>query len=263
MDLQLNGKVFLVTAGSKGLGLATARQLSREGAYVSICARGKAGVDEAVKSISEETGNPVFGTVADVRSAKQIERVVDATVMQFGGLDGAVINAGGPPSGNFTDLTAEDWEQAIELTLMSAVHLAYAVVPQLKVGGGGSILSIQSFTVKHPLDNLILSNALRMAVIGMLKSMANELGPQNIRVNAILPGLTYTGRVAQLMNDRAEKNGTTPEAELTKATASIPMRRSGDVEEFGKLAAFLLSPAVAFIHGAAIPFDGGATAAPL
>lgn len=262
MDLQLAGKVFLVTAASKGLGRAAALQLAREGAQVAICARGKDVFDTA-EAITAETGQPAFGIQADLTNPEQIERMVASTVMHFGGLDGAVINAGGPPPGGFDDFAPQDWEAAINLTLMSAVHLVYAIVPQLRIGGGGSLVTIQSYSVKHPIDNLILSNSIRMAVIGLMKSLANELGPQGIRVNAILPGITYTDRVVQLMNARAEKNGTTPEAELEKATAGIPLRRSGTVEEFGKAVAFLLSPAAGYIHGAALPFDGGATASPL
>ncbi len=125
--------------------------------------------------------------------------------------------------------------------------------------GNGSIVAIESISVKQPIDNLILSNSLRMAVIGMLKSMANELGPKGIRINSINPTFTWTGRVSQLLENRAQKNGTTVEVEAEKVTETIPLRRMGDVDEFGRAVAFLASPAVSFIHGHALMFDGGAT----
>lgn len=258
MDLRLTDKVALVTASSKGLGKATARQFALEGARVVMCARSDA-LETAATEIREETGGEVATIRADVTVQKDVERLVKTTLDIFGRIDVLVVNAGGPPSGNFLDLTPDDWEAAANLTLMSAVRLCYAVVPTMLEQGSGSIVAIESISVKQPIDNLILSNAVRMAVIGMLKSMANELGPQGIRVNSINPTFTWTGRVEKLLTDRAKKNGTTLDQETAKVTATVPLRRMGDVEEFGRAVAWLASPAASFIHGHALMFDGGAT----
>ena len=262
MNLQLAGKVALVTAASRGLGKAAARQLALEGAQVAICAR-SAAIDESAAEISRETGVEVLTLRADLTDQKDISGLVQKTLDHFGRIDILVINAGGPPSGNFLDLAPDDWSKAVNLTLMSAVRLCYAVVPHMLGRESGSIVAIESISVKQPIDNLILSNSLRMAVIGMLKSMANELGPRGIRINSINPTFTWTGRVEQLLADRAAKNDSTVEEETAKVAASIPLRRMGLVEEFGKAVAWLASPAAAFIHGHALMFDGGMTRTPL
>jgi 3-oxoacyl-[acyl-carrier protein] reductase len=146
---------------------------------------------------------------------------------------------------------------------MSAVRLCYAVVPHMLARGSGSIVTTQSYSVKQPIDNLILSNSLRMAVIGLMKSLANELGPKGIRVNSINPAWTWTERVDQLMHDRAARAGTTAKQEASKITVAVPLGRMGTVEEFGQAIAWLASPAASFVHGHALMFDGGATKASL
>lgn len=256
MDLQLDGKVALVTAASKGLGKASAKALAREGARVAICARSDV-LDMAAAEIRQETGVEVLAVRADLTRPDDIKRYVQTSLDHFGRIDILVTNAGGPKPGNFLDLSPEDWQEATELTLMSAIRLCYAVVPTMLDQGSGSIVAIESVSVKQPIDNLILSNSIRMAVIGLLKSMANELGPRGIRVNSINPTFTRTGRVAQLLENRAATKGTTVEAEAAQVAATIPLGRMGDVEEFGKAVAFLASPAVSFIHGHALMFDGG------
>jgi len=257
MDLQLANQVTLVTASSKGLGKAAARQFAREGARLVMCARSDR-LEQSASEIREETGVDVVTVRADVTVQEDIDRLVDLTLSTFGQIDILVVNAGGPPSGNFLDFKPSDWEAAANLTLMSAVRLCYAVVPHMLDQGAGSIVAIESISVKQPIDNLILSNSLRMAVIGMLKSMANELGPKGIRINSINPTFTWTERVEQLLNDRAAKNGTTLEQEIAKVNKTIPLRRMGDVEEFGRAVAWIASPAASFIHGHALLFDGGA-----
>ena len=257
MDLQLNNKVALVTASSKGLGKAAARQFAREGARLVMCARSDR-LEKSATEIREETGVDVVTVRADVTVQEDVDRLVKLTLANFGQIDILVVNAGGPPSGNFLDFRPKDWEAAANLTLMSAVRLCYAFVPHMMEQGSGSIVAIESISVKQPVDNLILSNSLRMAVIGMLKSMANELGPIGIRINSINPTFTWTERIEQLMNDRAAKNGTTMEQEIAKVKDSIPLRRMGNVEEFGRTVAWLASPAASFIHGHALLFDGGA-----
>ena len=262
MDLQLTGKVALVTAASKGLGKAAARQFALEGANVAICSRSEL-VQETARQITQECGAEVLAVEADMRSQKAIDRLVRLTIERFGRIDILIINAGGPPAGRFLDLTPDDWSKAIELTVMSAVRLGYAVVPYMLEIGSGSIVAIESISIKQPIDNLILSNSLRLAVIGMLKSMANELGPKGIRVNSINPTFTWTERVEHLLADRVEKNDSTIEEEMAKAAAEIPLGRMGSTDEFGQAVAWLASPAASYIHGHALMFDGGMTSSPL
>jgi 3-oxoacyl-[acyl-carrier protein] reductase len=262
MDLQLAGKVALVTAASKGLGKAAARQLALEGAEVAICARSDL-LLETAHEIGRESGSEVLALQADVTSQEAVDNLVQSTVDRFGQIDILVINAGGPPPGNFLDLGPEDWSKAAELTLMSAVYLCYATVPHMLERGSGSIVAIESISVKQPIDNLILSNSLRMAVIGMLKSMANELGPKGIRINSINPTFTWTERVEQLLASRAAGSESTVEEEAAKVAVNIPLGRMGLVQEFGQAVAWLASPAASFIHGHALMFDGGMTRSPL
>jgi 3-oxoacyl-[acyl-carrier protein] reductase len=257
MDLGLRDQVALVAAASRGLGKAAALALASEGAKLSICSRTDQ-IDTAAEEIHQETGAEVLAIRADVTKPSDIENLVDKTLERFGQVDILIINAGGPPAGLFVDLTPHDWEAAIQLTLMSAVRLCDAVIPHMLERGSGSIVTSQSVTVKQPLDNLILSNSLRMAVIGLMKSLANELGPKGIRVNSINPSWTGTERVDELMKDRAQRSGMSIEQETAKVAASIPLGRMGNVEEFGRSIAWLASPAASFIHGHALMFDGGA-----
>lgn len=262
MDLGLDGKVALVTAASKGLGRAAARALALEGAGVAICARSEQ-LQVAAEDIRKETGSEVLPIVADLMEPEDIRRLVDRTLDEFGQIDILISNAGGPPPGSFLDLSPADWEAGIALTLMSTVRLCYAVAPHMVERGAGSIVTNQSYSVKQPIDNLILSNSIRMAVIGLTKSLANELGPMGIRVNSINPAWTWTGRVEQLMKDRAERGGTSVEEQAGRVTEVVPLGRMGTVEEYGQTIAWLASPAASFIHGHALMFDGGAVRAPL
>lgn len=262
MDLGLKGKTALVTAASRGLGRAAAESLAREGARLAICSRSEQ-IHVAADEIQRATGSQVLAYQIDLGSGAQVERFVAQAAEALGQVDILVANAGGPPPGAFLALSPIEWDAAFQGTVMSAVRLCYAVVPAMVRRGSGSIVFCQSYSVKQPLDNLILSNALRMAVIGLAKSLANELGPQGIRVNSLNPAWTYTERVDQLMQDRAARSGSTPQAEIERITASIPLRRMGTAEEFGDTVAWLASPAAAFVHGHALFFDGGATQAPL
>ena len=262
MDLQLKDKVALVTAASKGLGKAAALEFAREGAKVVICARSDA-LEDTAEEILQETGGDVLAVHADVTKQADIDHLVTATLEKYGRIDILILNAGGPPPGSFLSLTPDDWESAFELTVMSAVRLCYAVVPHMVARGSGSIVTTQSYSVKQPIDNLILSNSLRMAVIGMIKSLANELGSKGIRVNSINPSWTWTDRVEQLMTDRATRSGKSVQEESANVASVIPLERMGTTEEFGQAIVWLASPAASFIHGHALMFDGGATKASL
>lgn len=262
MDLGLQGKKALVVAATKGLGFATARQLVQEGAHVAICGRVPGRVDEAVRRLKEAGGGEtaVVGFVTDVTSSAQIQQLVQESVSALGGLDILVTNAGGPPGGTFDSTPIEAWEQAFHLTLMSVTHLVKASLPHLRQSSAASILTITSISVKQPIAGLLLSNAIRPAVVGLTKGLAQELGPEGIRVNSILPGWTATERVEEIMAYRAAQNGTTAEIEAAKITSTIPMRRMGRPEEFGRVAAFLVSPAASYVTGAMLQVDGGSYA---
>ena len=257
MDLELAGKVALVTASSKGLGRAAALALAREGAKVSICARSEQ-LELTAEDIREASGSEVLAVRTDLTKPDDIDHLIKSTLDHFGRLDILIINAGGPPPGSFMELNPEDWQTSIQLTLMSAVHLLYGCLPSMLEQGSGSIVTTQSYSVKQPIDNLVLSNSIRMAVIGLMKSLANELGPKGIRVNSINPAWTWTKRVEQLMQDRAERSGRSFDEEAARVTEVVPLGRMGTVEEFGQAIAWLASPAASFIHGHALMFDGGA-----
>jgi 3-oxoacyl-[acyl-carrier protein] reductase len=257
MDLGLDDKVALVTAASKGLGRAVASRLAEEGAHVAICARGEEHLAATSAEIEAQTDRQVLPIQADVSNPKAADALVKATIERFGRLDILVTSAGGPPPGQFLDLTPEDWETAVRLTLMSAVRLLYTAVPVMQEQGEGSILAITSVTVKQPLPNLVLSNSLRLSIIGLIKTLADELAPFGIRVNGICPGWTRTDRVDQLLRDRATRKLTTAEEEAAQIAIDIPMGRMGTPEEFARAAAFLVSPAASYITGVSLLVDGG------
>ncbi len=258
MDLGLRNARVLVTAASQGLGAATARQFSREGATVVISSRDLGTLQATASSIVEETGNPVFTVAADVSDPEAVKRLLTNAVEMLGGLDVLVINAGGPPAGMFESFDLATWSQAINLTLLSAVALVQAALPALKQSNIPDVLTVVSISVKQPIDNLTLSNAIRPAVVGLMKTLSIELGSHGIRFNSILPGTIHTGRIDQLMAARAARSGATPEEELAKVSSTIPLGRVGQPSEFANVAVFLCSPAASYVNGVALPVDGGA-----
>jgi len=262
MDLGITGKVAMVAAASKGLGKAAAMELAREGAHVSICARGPQ-IAQVAEEIRQSTRSKVLGVQADLAKAEDIDRFIRATLTEFGSIDILVLNAGGPPPGGFLDLKPDAWETAFELTVMSAVRLCRGVIPHMLESGGGSIVAIQSYSVKQPVEGLILSNSLRLAVVSLMESLSQEFGPKGIRVNWINPYFTRTERVEQLLADRAARKGSTVEQEATEITRVVPLGRMGTVEEFGRAVAFLAAPASEGISGHGLMFDGGAVKTPL
>jgi 3-oxoacyl-[acyl-carrier protein] reductase len=263
MDLMLDGKTALICAASRGLGYATALVLAEEGAKLSICSRHSDAIRAAADKITDTTGADVLPVAADLTKSADIARLVQATIEEYGGIDLAFLNIGGPIPGNFIDLTPKDWETAIRLTLNSVIELAYAIVPIMRQQKRGSLLVNTSVSVKEPQDNLILSNSLRMAVVGLVKSLSNEVGPDNIRVNAIAPGLTRTERIDQLFKVRMEDSGRSMDEEIAAATANVPLRRIANPVEYGRVAAFLLSPAASYITGVTLLVDGGMSSAAL
>lgn len=257
MELGLRGAKVLVTAASQGLGAATARQFSLEGALVVINSRSLDALQETASQINAESGNPVYTLAADVTDAKAAERLVKNAAEMLNGLDILVTNAGGPPRGTIDDFDIAAWEQATRLTLLSAVSLVRAALPYLRKSQRAAILAVVSASAKQPSTDAILTNAIRPAVVGLMKTLSQELAADGIRANSILPGSINTARTGVIMNARAAKNGTSAESELERAAADIPMQRFGTVEEFANTAVFLCSPAAGFINGVALPVDGG------
>jgi 3-oxoacyl-[acyl-carrier protein] reductase len=263
MNLGLTNLRVFVVAASRGLGAATARRFSQEGAHVAICSRSAANVQATAERIQAATGNPVTALAGDVSQPETAADLVVQAAQALGGLDILVTNAGGPPAGAFDTLDMAAWEKATQLTLFSAASLIKAALPYLRQSEHAAVLTITSYSAKQPIPGLLLSNSLRGAVIGMTKTLANELGPDGIRVNSIMPGWTQTERVDELMAARANQKGTTPAAEIDAQTASIPLARMAQPEEFANVAVFLCSPAASYVHGAMIPVDGGAIQAAL
>jgi 3-oxoacyl-[acyl-carrier protein] reductase len=262
MDLGLKDKVALVVASSTGLGFAAALELAKDGAKVALCGRTQSSLDAAVARIKAELGEEtaVAAFTTDVTDPAQNEKLIADTAAHFGGLDILITNAGGPSGGTFDTLDIEAWDQAYNLTLMSAVRLIKYALPHLRQSKAASILTITSISTKQPIAGLLLSNVMRPAVAGVTKTLSQELAPENIRVNSILPGWTATERVNHIFEYRAEQNGTDLEFERSKVTSTIPLGRMADPAEFGRVAAFLSSPAASYITGGMILVDGGSYA---
>jgi 3-oxoacyl-[acyl-carrier protein] reductase len=248
MDLGLRDRVYIVTGGSSGLGLATAEALTADGARVVLSARTAGPLAQAADRLGP--GRAVW-VAADNADPQAPQRLVTAAEQAFGRLDGALISVGGPPSGPVTQISAQAWQSAFESIFLGAVRLAVTVAGALRAGG--SIAFVLSTSVRSPLPDLAISNGLRPGLAGVAKSLADELGPSGIRVNGLLPGRVETARVREL--DARAGDPATVAAQLSQR---IPLRRYGRPLEFGQVAAFVLSPAAAFVTGAMIPVDGGA-----
>jgi 3-oxoacyl-[acyl-carrier protein] reductase len=257
MDLGLHGAKALVCGSSRGLGYATARVLAAEGALVAINGRKADRLEEAARALRAETSTKVFPLAGDISTREGPTAIVAAAREAMGGIDILVTNSGGPPPGRFDELPDAAWQTAYELLVMSTVRLVRAALPALRASDRASVLAVTSYAIKQPLPNLILSNALRAAVAGMMKSLALELGDEGIRFNCILPAWTDTERVQQLMQDRALRAGTSAEDETRKQAAESPLGRLGRADEFGRAAAFLCSPAASYITGLMLTVDGG------
>lgn len=257
MDLGLKGKVAFVAGASKGLGRAVAEELAAEGASLIICARNAETLKTVGEKIAETSGVEVLPVAADVSIPEDVAKAVQSGIEKFGRIDILVTNAGGPPAGQFENLSREMWETATHLTLNSVLELTRAVLPGMKERRWGRILNITSIAVKQPVDNLMLSNSLRAAVTGFARTLANETATHGITVNNILPGYTRTERIEELAKAASEREGISAAEAAAKWEAEIPMKRLGEPREFAALAAFLVSERASYITGTSIPVDGG------
>jgi 3-oxoacyl-[acyl-carrier protein] reductase len=262
MSLDVADDVALVTASSSGLGRASAAVLAEENANVVLNGRDEDRLDEAVAELDALGAGSVVGVAGDLTRTDDIDALVTATVEEFGGLDHLVTSAGGPPSGPFMGTDDEDWYHAFDLLVMSVVRLVREAAPHLQ-DGGGTIVNITSRSVKEAIDSLVLSNAVRMSVVGLEKTLSQELAPE-VRANAVLPGPHETSRIEELVEQSVERGEyDSYEEGLAARAEGIPLERIGDPRELGEVVAFLCSPRSSYLNGVAIPVDGGAGAANL
>lgn len=258
MDLEIQNKTAFVAAASKGLGKAIAMRLAREGAKVLICARDAEGVDKAIREISEHaTGEKAIGFTADLRSANEVQRLAGDIANSTGGVDILINNVGGPPPGDFDSLNDDQWQAAFDLTLMSAIRLTRVALPHMRQQQWGRVINVSSYSVKQPIRQLMLSNSIRLAVVGWAKTLANEVAADNVLVNTICPGWTATDRVAELLHARAAAEGREASDIENEIRASIPLGRMAQPEEFADVVAFLASKRASYITGIILPVDGG------
>jgi 3-oxoacyl-[acyl-carrier protein] reductase len=257
MNLGLNGKVAMIGGGSRGLGLAVARALAGEGAQVSIASRNPDAIKAAGARIQQESGGQVLAFAADLASDTAIAEWHRATVDRFGPVDLLFTNSGGPPAGRVLDFDDAAWRAAFELLLLSVIRQVRLVVPSMQARGGGAILMSTSSAVKEPIANIALSNVVRASVAALAKTLALELAASKIRVNQLVPGRIGTDRVQEIDEINAKKAGISPDEQRQRSVSTIPLGRYGDPDEYGRMAAFLLSDASAYITGASVQVDGG------
>jgi len=257
MDLGIKDKVALVAASSRGLGKAIAFQLSTEEAKVVICARNKEKLFETRDEIAAKTGGIVRAFVADVRDKKQVSKLVEQTVKELGTIEILISNAGGPPSGTLDDFTLDDYQDAVELNLLSTVNLCYEVVPFMKKHRWGRIINMVSVAAKQPIDSLILSNTARAGVLGFSKSLSNQVASHGITVNSICPGYTKTERVEELAQSFEESGKGSVKDFYKNIQKNIPAGRLGTPGEVAQAVAFLASEGAGYITGVSLQVDGG------
>ncbi|MHA1499656.1 MAG: SDR family oxidoreductase [Promethearchaeota archaeon] len=266
MDLGLTNKVVLVLAASKGLGLACAKNFYKEGASVIICSRSRVNLDLARKEIEKSNSNNFNSRIitieTDLNDKEQIKSLVDTTIKEYGTIDVLVHNAGGPPSAPISNITEENWQDSINLNLLSFIRICKSVIPIMEKQQSGRIIAITSVSVKQPLENLVLSNTTRLGVVGYAKTLANAYAKDNILVNVVCPGPTLTSRMKELIKSQMDETGKSEQEIMKKWIDSIPLGRLGAPEELADLVVFLSSERASYITGTAIQVDGGFVKSP-
>ena len=258
MDSGLKNRVAIVAASSQGIGRATAEAFAAEGCRVALCARNQATLDQAAREIGEKYKAEVFAQAFDVTDAAAVHQFVDAVVAKFGSADICVTNAGGPPAKGFMAATIDDWRKAVDLNLLSTIYFCREVIPHMQRRKWGRIITITSISAKQPIGDLVLSNSVRAGVMGLVKSLANEFGKDNILVNNVGPGFTATDRLKELAETRSKALGKTP-AELFEGwAADAPLKRLGEPREVADTIVWLASDRASYITGQTILVDGGA-----
>jgi len=257
MDLELAGKVAIVGGASKGLGRACAEALAREGASVAICSRSEADLERAGDEIQRSTGSQVLTFAGDLDRLQTIKDLVAATVSRFGCLDILINNSGGPPLARAATAGEDEWETAIQRSLLFFARMCREGIPHLKSQGGGRIINILASTVYQPIDNLALSGATRMGVVAFAKSLSDEIGRDNILVNNVCPGSILSDRMLSNVTSRAQELGITLEEALAQRAEGTALGRIGQPEELAHLVAFLASARSSYITGTTILVDGG------
>lgn len=261
MDLGIEGKVAIVGASANGLGYATARRFALEGCHVALCDIDEKALSQAKENLAAETGARIGSWQVDLTSSAAIERFASEVSEELGPVDILVTNSGGPPPGLFEDATDEKWSRAFDLTFMSAVRLIRNVLPGMKERNWGRIVNFTSRTLQEPIPGLIISNATRLAVAGMAKTLAGEVAPYGITVNNLGPGPTATDRAIELAQARATRKGISLETELAETEARIPRGRMATPDEIAAVAVFLASEPAGHLTGRSIIVDGGETGA--
>ncbi len=257
MDFGIDGNAALITAGTAGLGLASAKALADAGCDVAVCGRDPERLADARETLTEISNGEVLAIQADITEPEDITRFTSETIDTFGGLDHIVTSAGGPPSGSFLDMTDTEWYDAYDLLVMSVVRTIRTAHQPLYEGTTGTIVMITSRSVQEVIDDLVLSNSVRRAVIGLMKSLSHDFAP-DVRVNAVLPGAHETGRIEDLIEDAVARGDIDSyESGLDEWAAGVPMDRIGRPSELGETVAWLSSEQASYINGAAIPVDGG------
>lgn len=259
MDLGLAGRVALVCGSTKGLGRAVAKSLALEGARVAVNGRHDDSVERAAQQLAAETRQSVVPFAADVAVPAQAEALVERVHRELGRLDVLFCNASGPPAAPFSQQTGEAFQHALELNLLSTIHLARAAVPIMRTAQWGRIVCLASIAAKQPLPGLILSTTARAGVLGFAKALADEVAPEGITVNVVCPGFIVTERIAELAETRASRERRTPQDVMKEMVQGIPLGRMGRTDELGAVVAFLASERASYITGAVLQVDGGFT----
>jgi 3-oxoacyl-[acyl-carrier protein] reductase len=258
MDLGLKNRVALVAASSQGIGRATAEAFAAEGCRVAMCARNQQTLHAAAEKIRKQHSSEVFAEAFDVTDASAINHFVAAVAQQFGSVDICVTNAGGPPAKGFLACTLEDWQRAIAANFLSTVYFAREVIPYMQRKRWGRIVTLTSITTKQPVADLVLSNAVRAAVVGLVKSLANEFGKDGILVTNVGPGFTATDRLKELARARAKATGKSEQEFFEAWAADSPLKRLGDPREVAETIVWLASDRASYITGQTVLADGGA-----